>query len=176
MKANVLIVPGIGNSGAAHWQTLWEQKYPNVKRINQLDWDHPNCDEWAENIDLAVKVEPVPPVLVSHSLGCLCLARWLSRSNLAVKGVLMVAVPDSLGPKFPKEAIGFVNVAEQLGNRHVVMVSSENDPYSSPSYTASLVSKWNVEHIELGMKGHINASSGLSDWIEGWNLVEKLVG
>ncbi len=33
----VLLVPGIGNSGPAHWQSLWEAKHPAVARVMQRD-------------------------------------------------------------------------------------------------------------------------------------------
>jgi len=29
----VLLVPGIGNSGPAHWQSLWQVKHPDVGRV-----------------------------------------------------------------------------------------------------------------------------------------------
>jgi hypothetical protein len=50
----VLIVPGIGNSGPAHWQSLWQAKYPEVTRVMQRDWDHPVREEWVKVLDEAV--------------------------------------------------------------------------------------------------------------------------
>ena len=50
----VLIVPGIGNSGPRHWQTLWERQHPDWRRVQQRDWDHPVCDEWRRGLDDAI--------------------------------------------------------------------------------------------------------------------------
>src|SRR5258708_35444679 len=67
---SVLLVPGIGNSGPAHWQSLWQAKHPDVRRVMQRDWDHPVCDEWVGALDHAVGQAAVLPVLAAHSLGC----------------------------------------------------------------------------------------------------------
>jgi len=42
---SVLLVPGIGNSGPGHWQSMWQAKHSDVGRVIQRDWDHPECDE-----------------------------------------------------------------------------------------------------------------------------------
>jgi Serine hydrolase len=48
---NVFILPGLGNSGEQHWQTLWEQLHPSWIRIMQDDWDTPHCTDWVRRID-----------------------------------------------------------------------------------------------------------------------------
>lgn len=40
-----LIVPGIGDSGPGHWQTIWEAQHPHWRRVEQRDWHHPRCNE-----------------------------------------------------------------------------------------------------------------------------------
>lgn len=175
MKPSVLLIPGIGNSGPKHWQSHWEAMHSHTTRVQQSDWDNPDCDTWVEQLELAVRAAPVPPVLVAHSLGCLVVCSWASKSNLPIKAALLVAVPDPLGPLFPKAANGFKNLPTQIGQRRLMMVSSNDDPFSTPLYTQQRVTTWNTEHIALGAKGHINAASGLGDWSYGWQLVEKLL-
>jgi uncharacterized protein len=51
---NYYILPGLGNSGETHWQTYFESLDSNIKRINQKEWDAPNCSDWLETIDLAL--------------------------------------------------------------------------------------------------------------------------
>ncbi len=169
----VLLVPGIFNSGPAHWHTLWEAAHPGVARVQQRDWDHPVCEEWVEVLDRAVANAARPPIVVAHSLGCLVAAQWCSQSRRQVRGVLLVAVPDPAGPNFPLDARGFEVVPDHLGGRPATMVSSENDPYSSPGYARRVAHAWGVEHIALGPQGHLNADSGLGAWPEGWALVER---
>ena len=40
--ASVLVIPGWNGSGAGHWQTLWEQKYPGFRRVVQHNWTRPS--------------------------------------------------------------------------------------------------------------------------------------
>lgn len=49
----VLLVPGIGNSGPTHWQSLWQEEHSDVGRVTQRDWDNPVCDGWVEALDQA---------------------------------------------------------------------------------------------------------------------------
>lgn len=169
----VLLVPGIQNSGPDHWQTHWERQHPGVLRVQQRDWDHPDCSEWAAALEHAVQAQPEPPIVVAHSLGCLVVARWMAGSALPVHAALLVAVPDPQGPAFPAEASGFVPLPPSVGTRRVHLLSSNNDPYSTPAYTRQRAAQWQAQHEELGALGHINAASGLGDWPEGWGRVVR---
>jgi len=40
-QSTVLILPGLGSSDARHWQSMWEQRYPEFIRVNQQEWDAP---------------------------------------------------------------------------------------------------------------------------------------
>ena len=52
--AAVLIMPGLGNSGDHHWQTLWENKF-GFPRVQQDNWDTPVKTEWLARVDDYVK-------------------------------------------------------------------------------------------------------------------------
>jgi len=169
----VLLVPGIHNSGPTHWQSLWEAQHPDVTRVQQHDWDHPVCDTWAEVLDQAIRQCAQPPIVVAHSLGCLVVARWAVQYPSPLHAALLVAVPDPAAASFPLQATGFLPVPASLTGRRLTLVSSTNDPYSSPAYTQDRAAAWGAEHICLGARGHLNAESGLADWPEGWPLVER---
>ena len=62
----VLILPGIGNSGPQHWQTLWELRHSQWRRVNLGEWDGPVCEDWVRALDVAVQACSSPPVLVAH--------------------------------------------------------------------------------------------------------------
>lgn len=168
----VLILPGIYDSGPAHWQSRWETLHAGVTRVVQRDWDHPVCAEWLRTLEAAVAVLPEPPILVAHSLGCLLAAHWAARSPRAVRAMLLVAVPDPAGPNFPADASGFAPLPESIGARQATLVSSSDDPYSSAAFATARVRAWKTRHIEIGARGHINAESGLGDWPQGWAIVE----
>ena len=169
----VLLVPGIGNSGPGHWQSLWQAKHADVARAMQPDWDHPVCDEWVENLDQVVGQVPAPPIVVAHSLGCLTVAHWAARSDRPCFAILLVAVPDPSGLVFPKEATGFAAAPAALRKYRVTVVSSDDDPYATMTYTEEQVAAWGAEHVCLSQRGHINTASGLGDWAEGWAIVNR---
>ena len=107
MTSPILIIPGIGNSGPEHWQTLWEQRHPECHRVVQREWNQPVCDEWVSALGDAIDACHSPPLLVAHSLGCLLVVHWANRIGKPIVGALLVAVPDPAGPRFPPEADGF---------------------------------------------------------------------
>jgi predicted alpha/beta hydrolase family esterase len=93
----VLVLPGHGNSGPQHWQSLWQRRHPQWQRVNLGEWDRPVCDDWVRALDVAVRACPSPPMLIAHSLACLLVAHWAHRSALVPEGAFLVAVPDPQG-------------------------------------------------------------------------------
>jgi uncharacterized protein len=87
--------------------------------------------------------------------------------------VLLVAVPDPSGSAFPKEAIGFAGSPGALSKYRVTVVSSDDDPYATATYTEERVAAWGAEHFRISQRGHINAASALGDWADGWAIVDR---
>ena len=52
--ARVLILPGLGDSGPQHWQSLWQRSDPRIRRVEQHDWHAPQLDAWCETLERAV--------------------------------------------------------------------------------------------------------------------------
>ena len=171
----VLTIPGIGNSGAAHWQTLWEAKYPGFTRVTQRDWDNPDCSKWADVLEVAVLKSGAETVLVAHSLACLVVARWAARMSLSIRGAMLVAVPDPMGSNFPLEAQGFLPVSKNRFLFPSIVVESSDDPYGNLEFTRACLEAWGSRVVNIGAAGHINASSGLGAWNEGLELLETLM-
>src|SRR5260370_38119350 len=48
--ADILFVPGLGNSGPDHWQTRWEQKLSTGRRVEQDNWERPSLEQWTRRI------------------------------------------------------------------------------------------------------------------------------
>lgn len=171
----VLTIPGIGNSGTAHWQTLWEAKYPEVTRVVQRDWDNPDCDEWANVLGAAVLKSGAETVIVAHSLACLVVARWAARTSFSIRGAMLVAVPNPTGSNFPSEARGFLPVSKNRFLFPSIVVESSEDPYGNLEFTRTCVTAWGSRIVNIGSVGHINASSGLGEWNEGLGLLKTLM-
>src|SRR4051794_23477356 len=108
MIHRLLIVPGFTNSGPRHWQTLWEHRLHNTRRVQMPDWDRPDCADWVKALDHAVRDSPVPPVLVAHSCGVSTVAHWASRNGDAkVHAALLVAPADPEARNYPSELMTF---------------------------------------------------------------------
>ncbi len=174
MNSSVLILPGIGNSGPEHWQSLWENADPSFTRVQQRDWDHPVCSEWLDVLEASVARVGANVVLVAHSLACALVAHWAASTKLTIKGALLVAVPDPDGPNFPQEAIGFSPLPLEPFAFPSIVVASSNDPYGSMEFARSAAIAWGSRFVNIGMAGHINSQSGLEEWSEGLSLLQQL--
>jgi uncharacterized protein len=170
-----LIIPGIGNSDHAHWQTLWESANPGFVRVQQSDWNRPVCDEWVDTLEQAIAKTDGSPVLVAHSLGCLCVAHWATGTTLKIKGALLVAPPDPEEAGFPSEAIGFSPVPMCSFGFPSTVVASSNDPYGSLEFARSCALAWGSRFVNIGPAGHINSESGLGEWAEGFRLYKEVL-
>src|SRR5260221_8770088 len=69
--ADILIVPGLGDSPDDHWQSRWEQQLKTARRVAQDDWAHPMLAAWMRKLSDAVRSATKPPVIIGHSLGAL---------------------------------------------------------------------------------------------------------
>jgi predicted alpha/beta hydrolase family esterase len=93
---SVLVLPGYGDSGPLHWQSLWEAADPRLRRVQQRDWLEPRLDDWLAALDREIAACTAAPVLVAHSLGCALVAHWVKRNGgLAARGALLWRLPTS---------------------------------------------------------------------------------
>jgi len=174
--SNVLLLPGWQNSGAAHWQTRWEQQH-GWHRVEQHDWMRPLRGDWSARLEETVVDADGPVVLVAHSLGCILTAWWAahSRHTHKVQGALLVAPGDVEHPDVAPLLPGWSPIARQPLPFPTVLVGSRNDPYGSYERVQSLAEAWGAAFVDLGERGHINAESGLGDWPQGLALLAPLM-
>ena len=179
-KLAYLVLPGYGDSGPAHWQTLWEAGRPFFRRVPQKEWLHPVRTDWVDTLEQAVAgVEP-GIVLVAHSLACLLVAHWSAsapkRSLEKIRAAFLVAPVDPAGPVFPEGAVGFAPVPMHPLPFPALVVASSDDPYAGPGYSRACAKAWGARLAEISAKGHINSDSGLGSWPEGISLLESITG
>jgi len=167
MATQILIAPGYGNSGEEHWQTYWQKENNDYIRIEQRDWLQPVVSEWVETIEKYVRSAEGEVVVVAHSLACIALAQWARKTQLTIKGALLVAPPDANDEKLKDIVKGFSPIPlVKLPFKSIVLASS-NDEYNPIENAASFARHWGSDFINLGEKGHINAKSNLQNWPEG---------
>lgn len=177
MTQPILLIPGLGNSGPAHWQSYWERLLPNTRRVIQTDWDQPNPGDWVVALDQAISECTSPPLLVAHSLGCAVVARWSQHYRRTVQGALLVSPSDVDSPAHTPEVVrGFSPLPLQQLPFPSIVVASSNDPYVDSTRAEVFAQAWGSQFVNIGAFGHINADSQLEDWQAGQGLLRELYG
>lgn len=168
----VLIIPGLHDSGPAHWQTWLQGQYREARRVTQRDPNRPELERWAERIQRTLEVAASSDgsgewLAVAHSFGCLALARHLAdHEDSPIREALFVAPaePDKFG------------IAEALPHhrlpRRTRLIASSTDPWMSAASAARWAHRWGASYSNLGNVGHINAEAGFGplpvakSWVE----------
>ena len=168
-----LILPGLGNSGPKHWQTYFEQSGPNFFRVQQSEWDAPDCETWIATIDRGVLAfEPSNLVLIGHSLACCTIAHWANNYHRKIKGALLVAPSDIENPVYTFPATGFAPIPQQTIPFKTLVIASDNDPWVSLERAQLFANAWGSRLINIGAAGHINADSGYGSWEQGLEYLQ----
>jgi predicted alpha/beta hydrolase family esterase len=174
MAVPVLILPGWGDSGPGHWQSLWEHANPALRRVVQRDWEYPICTEWVRTLDDVIRAAGNPAILVAHSLGCIAVAHWARASTLPVRGALLVAPPDIEHPDFPPVTEGFAPIPRERLPFPSILVASRNDQFSDFNRSRALAHDWGSRFVDAGNSGHINTDAGFGPWPLGESLLAEL--
>lgn len=176
----ILTVPGLANSGPAHWQSAWETSLDlDVARVELGSWDDPHRNTWVNKLNLAIRRADRPVVLVAHSLGCLAVAWWVEYEALQeehnVIGALLVAPPEvDEGEPDPRLA-RFAPTPRSVFPFPSIVVASRDDPWIGFGRARSLAEAWGSRFADAGPSGHINADSGLGDWAFGRLLLDQVI-
>jgi len=164
----ILIIPGLRDSGPAHWQSWLQAQYPDARRVTQRDPSRPELERWAERITRTLEVAGEGEWLaVAHSFGCLALARHLAdHPDSSIREALFVAPaePDKFGlaPSLPQQRLP----------RRSRLIASSTDPWMSAARAARWAQRWGASYSNLGAVGHINAEAGFGPfplaqaWVE----------
>lgn len=179
----VLTVPGLNNSGAGHWQTVWERVRGDCHRVDLGSWGSPTRNGWVNRLDAAIRDTAhsygAPIILAAHSLGCLAVAWWGALQSQPygwpVAGALLVAPPDCDRMETPETIGGFGPVPRNSLPFPSILVASRNDPYIFYERAHSIGKNWGSRIVDAGHSGHINAETGLGDWRFGQSLLDQLV-
>ena len=175
MAPPVLVLPGYGDSGPEHWQSLWEAQDAGWRRVVQRDWFAPTLAEWRERLDGAVAACERPPILVAHSLGCVLAAHWARHVLRPIAGALLVAPADVDMLALVLDAVAtFAPVPLETLPFPSVVVASSDDPYVSVERAQTFARAWGSRFVVIEAAGHINTDSGHGDWPEGRQLLDEL--
>jgi predicted alpha/beta hydrolase family esterase len=172
---DVLLLPGYGDSGPGHWQSLWEASGPRFRRVVQRDWLEPRLDDWLAQLDRAVAACAAPPVLAAHSLACALVAHWVERGGRAVRGALLVAPSDVEALAKVLDAVqSFAPVPLVRLPFPSIVVASDDDIYMPAERARACARAWGSRFVAIPGAGHITTESGFGPWPEGRALLEEL--
>ena len=175
-EADILIVPGLGNSGPGHWQRRWAERFSTARVVEQEEWDEPEVGPWVYAIEREIMLATRPVVLIAHSLGVsatVIAARRLADTK--VRGAFLVSAPDlELNPNVPVEARPFVPPRDPLPFPSMLIASS-SDPLCSVERAAEFATCWGSDFHLAGDAGHINVASGHGPWPEGLMMFTRLM-
>jgi len=173
-----LILPGLGNSGPEHWQSLWERADPSCIRVLQDEWNAPHVGAWSARLAHVVDSHDAPLVLVAHSSACAMVAHWAHAAGpdalQKIRGALLVAPSDPDSPNYPAGPVGFGPVPAETLPFPTIVVASDSDQYLSVDRASAYAAAWGSRLVVLPRAGHINAASGFGDWPQGWTLLQEL--
>lgn len=175
-EAEILILPGLGNSGPGHWQRRWAGRFSTGRIVEQEEWDDPDLRDWTAAIVEAVEAAQKPVVVIAHSLAVSALVHAAPRLPPGkVKGALLVSPPDHEGKAIPLEARNFGNVPSDPLPFPSLLVVSSNDEMVSRQRAADMAAAWGAELHFAGEAGHINEASGHGPWPEGLLMFTRLM-
>ncbi len=164
----VILVPGLHDSSPDHWQSLWQQRYPEFFRVEQDHWDTPDLPAWTARLDQVRARDPRPALFIAHSFGCLATVASINANPAGAAGALLVAPADphkfGVAGALPPAALAVPTT----------VVSSRDDPWMAAADAAMWARRWHSELVDAGAIGHINAASALADWPWGLNTLQLL--
>jgi hypothetical protein len=154
----------------------WEHGDPNLRRIEQADWETPDLGNWVTTIDASVAKAQAPVILVAHSLGCSAVAHWARTSRrTTIAHALLVAPTDLDLPDTAPAVLGFRPVPRTLLPFPSTVVASRTDPVCPWPSALRFAEAWGSRLIDIGDAGHINTASGHGPWPDGRQLLADLV-
>jgi predicted alpha/beta hydrolase family esterase len=92
--ATVLIVPGLRDAVAQHWQTLLAAELPGAHSVPPMGRDDIDCAARVAALEAAAQAIDGPVLLVAHSGGCITVAHWARCTQRLVHAALLAAPPD----------------------------------------------------------------------------------
>jgi predicted alpha/beta hydrolase family esterase len=183
--ATVLIVPGLRDHVADHWQTLLQAGLDDAHAVEPLVDNALSCAARVEAIEQALARIDGPVILVAHSAGCLMTVHWADTHRATaferVRGALLVTPPDlsaSWPDKYPSpQALaehGWTPLPRAPLPFPSIVAASSNDPLASLDAVRLMAADWAGNLLELGEVGHMNPASGFGPWPLAEKLIEQL--
>jgi predicted alpha/beta hydrolase family esterase len=185
MRQCILIVPGLRDAVAQHWQSLLEARLRAAGRavaaVHPMGREDLDCATKVAAIEREAQAVQGPLIVVAHSGGCIMLAHWARQTKRAVAGALLAAPPDFDSPMpegYPTldalQAGGWLPVPREPLPFRSIVAASRNDPLCRFERAAGLARAWGSRLDDLGDVGHLNPASGFGAWPQAEQYIGEL--
>jgi predicted alpha/beta hydrolase family esterase len=182
MNASVLIVPGLRDQVANHWQTLLASRMPRAETVTPIGRENIDLDGRVAAIKAAAQRIGGPLIIVAHSAGCIMTAHWAKRTHChQVIGALLAAPPDletAMPQGYPTlealRANGWLPVPREPLPFPSIVAASENDPLGRLDRVLELGRAWGGRIVNIGAVGHLNPASGFGYWPQAEDFIAEL--
>lgn len=178
----VVIVPGLRDHVADHWQTRLADQLDRVRTVPPLERDKLSCAARVAALDAVLTEIDGPVVLVAHSAGVMITVRWAQQSTRPVQGALLATPPDFETPLpdgYPSreelDANGWTPIPWRRLPFPSIVAASTNDPLATYRRVSGMAEAWGSRLVDLGEVGHLNPASGYGDWPRAAELLRELV-
>lgn len=178
----VVIVPGLRDHIADHWQTLLAARLDNVRTVAPLEHNKLSRAARVAALDNVLRDVDGPVVLVAHSAGVMITVHWAQNPARPIQGALL-ATPADLELPLP---IGYPT-ADDLHRAGwnptprgtlpfpSIVAASRNDPLGRYRRIAGMAEVWGSRLVDLGEVGHLNPASGYGHWPQAEKLLQELI-
>jgi hypothetical protein len=178
----ILIVPGLRDYVAEHWQTLLEQKLPKAASVPPLEHDKLSCAARVAALDAALAKIDGPVILVAHSAGVMITVHWAQKHSRKIHGALLAAPADLEAPM----PAGYPNIDALVENGWhpiprnplpfpSIVGASRNDPLAQFVRVSGMAKDWGSRLVDLGEVGHLNPAAGFGEWPQAETLIRELL-
>jgi hypothetical protein len=181
LNVPVLIIPGLRDAVATHWQTLLCARRADTYTVAPMGRENLDCARRVAAIDRALAAIPEPPIVVAHSGGVIMFAHWARKHRRPIRGALLATPPDFETPMpdgYPTiEALragGWLPVPRERLPFPSIVAASRNDPLGRIERVAELARAWGSRIDDLGDVGHLNPASGFGPWPQASSYIAEL--
>src|SRR5262245_51091149 len=180
-QPTILIVPGLRDHVAEHWQSLLAWRLPRVRTVPPMGRENLDCESRVEALEREVARIGGPVVLVAHSGGVITVAHWACKQRRPIRGALLATPPDFEQPLpagYPSldalRAGRWLPVPRELLPFQSIVAASRNDPLGRFERVAELARAWGSRLADLGEVGHLNPASGFGEWPQAQAFIREL--
>ena len=131
----VVIVPGLRDHVAEHWQTLLASHLPRSRTVEPLTHDKLSCAARVAALEETLAAVDGPVLLACHSAGVMITVHWAQQHNRPILGALLATPADleePMPPGYPlREQLqehGWLPVPRQPLPFPSLLAASRNDP------------------------------------------------